>query len=377
MPSENINQAAEAELQELGITAEELADIQRDLVSKTESYREDAEYVTNKLLRVAGAHSVRYRVKNPDGLVKKILRKKRENKKRVITLDTYEREMTDLAGIRVLHLFKGDWQLVHDYIKKTWKLKEKPIAYYREGDADKLLEMYTAQSCRVKKHPSGYRSVHYVIEMSSSMVKRYIEIQVRTIFEEGWSEVDHKIRYPDFSDNPLTNSLLLMLNRIAGSADEMSEFVKELNSYILSAEQQYQKIEAEKLRMEVDKNEKISKLEAIIANGKLSREEEDTLKNIANSLQHDADYKQKFQKERESNKALALGIELGRFAGGDNFISDIVRAAFIKSELSRLMKENTQLRNNLELVNGRLTIKNTDSSQPTNSEPIPDSNKSI
>jgi putative GTP pyrophosphokinase len=297
----------QAELEKLGITIDELAAIQRDFISKVPSYQEDAQYVTNMLLKVVGAHSVRYRIKSPDGLAKKIIRKKRENGKRNISLHTYEREMTDLAGIRVLHLFKGDWQLVHNYIIKTWKLKEKPTAYYRQGDSAKVLAMFTSQSCRVKPHHAGYRSVHYIIELSSTRVKRYIEIQVRTIFEEGWSEVDHKIRYPDFSDNPLTNSLLLMLNRLAGSADEMSEFVQELHSYLLTTAQEHK-------RMKEEKDERIKQLEAIISNGKLSREEEDTLKSIANSLQHTTSPLQDLYEAREHLNKTMNTIALSKVA---------------------------------------------------------------
>jgi putative GTP pyrophosphokinase len=337
MSLEDINQINPAELEELRITAEELEAIQQDFINKAASYQEDAEYVTNKLLRVIGAHSVRYRIKSPDGLVKKILRKKRANKKRNITLETYEREMTDLAGIRVLHLFKGDWQLVHDYIKKTWKLKEKPIAYYREGDANKVLQMYTAQSCRVKKHPAGYRSVHYVIELSSSLIRRYIEIQVRTIFEEGWSEVDHKIRYPEFSDNPLTNSLLMMLNRMAGSADEMSDFVKDLNDYIITADQEYKRLEA-------DKDEKIKKLEAIIANGKLSGDEADTLKSIANAMQHGVNplFELQGMKDLFNEKAKELSELNINFAGG-LLSNHIAKAMQNDKRLIDLMSKNASI----------------------------------
>ena len=52
------------------------------------------------------------------------------------------------------------------------------------------------------------------------------EIQVRTIFEEGWSEIDHKIRYPYDADNPVLGQFLVVFNRLAGSADEMGSFVK-------------------------------------------------------------------------------------------------------------------------------------------------------
>ena len=52
------------------------------------------------------------------------------------------------------------------------------------------------------------------------------EIQLRTIFEEGWSEIDHRIRYPYDTDNQILNQYLFLFNGLAGSADEMASFVR-------------------------------------------------------------------------------------------------------------------------------------------------------
>jgi hypothetical protein len=59
-----------------------------------------------------------------------------------------------------------------------------------------------------------------------------VEIQVRTIFEEGWSEIDHLIRYPYVKDNPILEQYLVMFNRLAGSADEMGTFLLSLKTYL-------------------------------------------------------------------------------------------------------------------------------------------------
>jgi putative GTP pyrophosphokinase len=61
---------------------------------------------------------------------------------------------------------------------------------------------------------------------------------VRTIFEEGWSEIDHRIRYPNFSDNPLVNYFLTIFNRLSGSADEMGGFVKGLTATLGDLQEQ-------------------------------------------------------------------------------------------------------------------------------------------
>ena len=59
-------------------------------------------------------------------------------------------------------------------------------------------------------------------------MKIYTEMQVRTVFEEAWSEIDHIIRYPYDVNNPILNEYLSIFNRIVGSADEMGTFIKNL-----------------------------------------------------------------------------------------------------------------------------------------------------
>ena len=59
-----------------------------------------------------------------------------------------------------------------------------------------------------------------------------MEIQVRTVFEEAWSEIDHIIRYPYDVDNPVLTEYLAIFNRIVGSADEMGMFIKKLKKEV-------------------------------------------------------------------------------------------------------------------------------------------------
>ncbi|MCK6650659.1 MAG: hypothetical protein L6Q66_13455, partial [Bacteroidia bacterium] len=75
------------------------------------------------------------------------------------------------------------------------------------------------------EHKFGYRSIHYIVETQPTKSKYFAEIQVRTIFEEAWSEIDHTVRYPYDQNNPVFLQFLMILNRLAGSADEMGTFV--------------------------------------------------------------------------------------------------------------------------------------------------------
>lgn len=67
-----------------------------------------------------------------------------------------------------------------------------------------------------------YRSVHYIIKYKGV----YLEIQVRTLFEESWGEIDHALVYPYYVDDPVMSQYTQLLNRISGLADEMGSFFK-------------------------------------------------------------------------------------------------------------------------------------------------------
>ncbi|MBU6122052.1 RelA/SpoT domain-containing protein [Hymenobacter siberiensis] len=216
-------------------------------------------------------------MKDPKNLFNKIIRKKKALPNRNITLSNYELEINDLAGVRVLHLFKGGWERIHKYITQTWTLKEQPIAYYRTGDSPTMLDRFSKQGCDLRVHPAAYRSVHYVIETSTTKEKKYVEIQVRTIFEEGWSEVDHRIRYPNNTDNQLVNDMLMMLNRLAGNADEMSSFIQELNLYIKESQWEFK-------ALELEKDQQIAELKEIIKNANLSPGDKNKFENVADRM---------------------------------------------------------------------------------------------
>ena len=133
-------------------------------------------------------------------------------------------------GVRALHLFKDDWRAIHEFVSTTWELHETPVAYVRAGDGDQ--QGFADAGCKVDTHPFGYRSIHYVIKFQPDKCIRLVELQVRTIFEEGWSEIDHRVRYPRQSDDPQLAFFLTIFNRLAGSADEMGTFTKMLDAYL-------------------------------------------------------------------------------------------------------------------------------------------------
>jgi ppGpp synthetase/RelA/SpoT-type nucleotidyltranferase len=234
-------------------------------------------YVSGLLQRVPQVHSLKVRIKDPERLVAKLIRKGLENPEFAVDCDTYEEHVPDLIGIRALHLFKDEWQPIHEFVVTTWDLHEQPIAYVRDGDPEEICNAFKEAKCKVVKHEFGYRSVHYVIKTQPGKRVRLAELQVRTVFEEGWSEIDHSVRYPQLSSDPNLTFSLAILNRFAGSADEMGTFVKALNTFLVE-----EKIKLEERDREIAKKEK--KLKTTISKLKIRSAEKEALKQQLESL---------------------------------------------------------------------------------------------
>lgn len=240
------------------ISWEELCDIYKDFVlNKKEKYESILEDFFSTYLKdidkgktedeeKVKIHSIRSRVKNPEHLLAKIIRKKQENQKKYKNLDksNYEKFITDLIGIRCLIVFKTDWQSFHHYVlskfennveyyikdsisdfdddDKHYYIAEKPKVHIRNGDSREIYEKVLSPDSVIDG--KVYRSVHYIIKYKGV----YLEIQVRTLFEEGWGEIDHAVVYPDYKDDVILKEYTELLNRVSGLADEMSSFFNRL-----------------------------------------------------------------------------------------------------------------------------------------------------
>lgn len=241
----------EEQFEAADISWEDLEYIYNDFSEKIARYREklsefEKQYLGN--ISDQGIHSYRTRIKDPEHVIVKIIRKRQENLKKYKALDkyNYEKFLTDLIGIRCFILFKTDWQKFHNYIineiednaKNYIKdsindfdndethtyMAEAPKVHIREGDSRAIYEnILPPDAIKSKKI---YRSVHYIIKYAGV----YIEIQVRTLFEEGWGEVDHHIVYPYYEGDILFQQYTSLLNRLTGLADEMSSFFCEIKN---------------------------------------------------------------------------------------------------------------------------------------------------
>ena len=134
-------------------------------------------------------HSITAREKSLASLRNKI---NKEAKSYINPLD----EITDLAGVRIITYFPSE-------VDKIIPIIEKQFTIDRKNSIDK----------RKTTDPAafGYASVHLVVELSSDRTKlpeytkfkgMKCEIQVRTILQHAWAEIEHDIVYKSNEDIP-------------------------------------------------------------------------------------------------------------------------------------------------------------------------------
>lgn len=235
-----------------GFREEELQKIFNDYLHRRqilEQYKK--EFISDYIVSAQGIrfHSYSGRVKDAYHLIEKIIRKRnnKDSKYASMGINDYYKYITDLISCRILLVYKKDWRAVHSHFIKVFPndpqnyidgyhyregydkvaleehapfMAEKPVVYIRQGDDESLYQ--GVEGIRIDRG-GYYRSVHYIIRYR----EYYVELQVRSIFEEAWSEVDHDVLYPLYKDNIDLVRFSTLLNRAAGMGDEISAYFKD------------------------------------------------------------------------------------------------------------------------------------------------------
>jgi len=170
-------------------------------------------------------HSVKSRLKNRDHLKDKIVRKW-DSESPISPTNVFER-INDLAGVRVLHLYQDQFPNIHTEVldkinrQKDWTLVEPPKAYTWDPESKQFFE---GLGINVEIKESYYTSVHYVVRprLDSPLC---CEIQVRTLFEEIWGEVDHTLNYPTKSENLACREQLKVLAKLVGAGSRLVDSI--------------------------------------------------------------------------------------------------------------------------------------------------------
>jgi ppGpp synthetase/RelA/SpoT-type nucleotidyltranferase len=161
-------------------------------------------YILQQNIKLSTQPTYKYRVKSFDSYYKKVLRLKPDK----VESDDTLIYLTDMMGVRMICAFLEDINFGLEQIKKMFDIKEVEV----KGAEKKFSEF-------------GYESIHVLIKIPNGCMpplkgkyqnlkpisdELVCEIQIRTILQDAWAEVEHELIYKiDFNpfDMPLRRKL--------------------------------------------------------------------------------------------------------------------------------------------------------------------------
>jgi putative GTP pyrophosphokinase len=171
-------------------------------------------------------HSIKSRLKDPHHLRDKIIRKQKEGV--FVTTENLFSTINDLIGVRVLHLYQDQFPLIHSellsFIKEgDWSFMEEPKAMTWDPESE---QMYKKLKIKTELRDSYYTSVHYVVMPNNKNPNPICcEIQVRTLFEEIWGEIDHSLNYPHPTTDVACKEQLRVLSKLVSTGTRLADSI--------------------------------------------------------------------------------------------------------------------------------------------------------
>ena len=156
--------------------------------------------------------TIKSRLKKPMSIIDKMRRKGIP-----LSVENIEKNLNDIAGVRVICSFPDDI-----YALAAMLVKQDDIRLLEKKD-------YIAEP-----KPNGYRSLHLIVEVPIflSNCKRYmrVEVQFRTIAMDFWASLEHKLKYKKDIDNP--DDIARELEECARIISSMDERMQEIRNRI-------------------------------------------------------------------------------------------------------------------------------------------------
>lgn len=220
------------------ITSRELVAIYEDYSKSLKELETEGIYLSNRLQFCDEINSVRWRVKDPIHLLTKIVRKRKEaikannseSKYLSISVENYKEIITDLIGLRAIYLFKNHWKIIDEYVCNNFRINkdeniviyhahEDDLSFYYKNNYVKEINGIELRYIRSEK-ASKYRSTHYIIDANFPHNFK-LELQIRSILDEAWGEIDHFLRYPDHQEDAQLKRQMTVLNGAINGCEEL------------------------------------------------------------------------------------------------------------------------------------------------------------
>ena len=124
------------------------------------------------------------RLKTDESITRKLMRKGKE-----ITVENIQKYIDDIAGVRVICSFTPDIYRIVDMIAS-------------QDD----IEVLKTKDYMLNPKINGYRSYHLIVRvpifLSDKVVRKKVEIQIRTVAMDFWASLEHKIYYKYEGNTP-------------------------------------------------------------------------------------------------------------------------------------------------------------------------------
>ena len=132
-----------------------------------------------------------------------------------ISLESIEKNIYDIAGVRVVCPFEKDIYMLRDSI-----LSHDDVTLFEERDYIK------------NPKSSGYRSLHLIVEVPIYLDKgkklMKVEIQLRTMAMDQWASLEHRLMYKKDIPDDVSKELRKKLLRCAEINRELDGYMQEI-----------------------------------------------------------------------------------------------------------------------------------------------------
>lgn len=158
-------------------------------------------------------------------------------------------EITDILGCRIITLFENDVDRIFELISENFEVVE-------------IVDKRKKQ--KVNNIEFGYTSLHIVVKFTDERCKlveyqKYhnilFEIQLRTVLQHAWAEVEHGLGYKSFYEPPM--EIKRKLNRLAATLEILDEEFENIRYEIALYNQSLNKAE-KVLKTDINKDSLIA-----------------------------------------------------------------------------------------------------------------------
>ena len=171
-------------------------------------------------------HFIKHRVKDTESLREKLTRIATESDQDPIDGSNLLSRVTDLVGLRIIHLHTDQIRAMHPRIlavleANRYRVVGTPVAYCWDVEYKKLFEDVGLDT---KEADSLYTTVHYDVQ-SSHRTPIICELQVRSLADEVWGEVSHRVNYPVESPSEACRDQLKVLARLTSGCGRLVDSI--------------------------------------------------------------------------------------------------------------------------------------------------------